>query len=167
MTTDLSEFVDQVATGPYNRPTADTVGGSSVGDEITVKELIQKLSEDLLESEREREASGRRPVFEVAELTVELEVAVSRSRHGRAGLDVHVVNIGGEAERAHSRTQRMTLRLVAAGAGHPRAGDDEASVTRAGFDAAPVTSSFAPLDYDDVRPVRPRLRRGKRGRAEE
>ena len=138
-----------------------------MGDEITVKELIQKLSEELLESEQERERNGRRPVFEVSELTVELEFSVSRSRQGRAGLDVHIINIGGEAERAHSHTQRMTLRLVAAGAGNHQVGDDESSATRARFDAAPVASSFAPLDYDDVRPVRPRLRRGKRAGGEE
>ncbi|GAA3767747.1 trypco2 family protein [Streptomyces phyllanthi] len=128
-----------------------------MSDPITVKELIRKLSEDLLESERERKQSGRRAVFEVAELTVELEFTVSRSRQGRAGLDLHVVDVGGEAGRTNAHSQRMTLRLVAAGAKIPPFGDDESAATQAGVNAAPATSSFVPLDYDEVLPVRPRI----------
>jgi hypothetical protein len=114
-----------------------------VDDDVSVKELIQRISEDLLESEQERTAGGRRAVFEVAELTVELSFVVSRSRQGKGGIDLKVVSVGGQAERADERTQRMTLRLIAAGRGGGGSGDDE----------------FSRLDYDDALPVRPRLRR--------
>src|SRR3954471_12372185 len=87
-----------------------------VDNDVAVKELIQRISEDLLESEQERTTGGRRAVFEVAELTIELSFVVSRSREGHGGIDLKVVNVGGQADRADERTQRMTLRLV--GAGH-------------------------------------------------
>ena len=112
-------------------------------DDVSVKELIQRISEDLLESEQERTAGGRRAVFEVAELTIELSFVVSRSRQGQGGIDLKVVSVGGQAERGDERTQRMTLRLVAAA----RAGE--------GVDE----EGFSRLDYDDALPVRPRLRR--------
>ena len=112
-------------------------------DDVSVKELIQRISEDLLESEQERTAGGRRAVFEVAELTIELAFVVSRSRQGRGGIDLKVLSVGGEAGRGDERTQRMTLRLVAAGRAGGGAGDEELSR----------------LDYDDALPVRPRLRR--------
>jgi Trypsin-co-occurring domain 2 len=111
-----------------------------VDDDVSVKELIQRISEDLLESEQERTASGRRAVFEVAELTIELSFVVSRSRQGQGGIDLKVVSVGGQADRADERTQRMTLRLVAAAAD---TSDDE---------------ELFRLDYDDALPVRPRLR---------
>jgi hypothetical protein len=126
-------------------------------DEVTVKELIQKISDDLLESERERTEIGRRAVFEVAELTVELEFSVSRSRQGKAGVDLRVVNAGGEAARTNERTQRMTLRLVAAGSAmRPTASD---GLGQTPSEAPEIRNdSHRSLDYDDALPVRPRLR---------
>jgi hypothetical protein len=114
-----------------------------VDDDVSVKELIQRISEDLLESEQERTAGGRRAVFEVAELTIDLSFVVSRSRQGHAGVDLKVVSVGGQADRADERTQRMTLRLVAVGGAAEGSGEEK----------------FARLDYDDALPVRPRLRR--------
>lgn len=112
-------------------------------DEVTVKELISKISDDLLESQAERLEAGRRAVFEVSELTIELAFVVSRSKQGRAGVDLRVLSVGGEATRGDEQTQRMTLKLVAVGGGAPE--DDDGELTR--------------LDYDDDLPVRPRLRR--------
>jgi hypothetical protein len=112
-------------------------------DDVSVKELIQRISEDLLESEQERTASGRRAVFEVAELTIEVSFLVSRSRQGQGGIDLKVVSAGGEAKRADERTQRMTLRLVTPSRARTGSGGDE---------------EFSQLDYDDALPVRPRLR---------
>ena len=51
-----------------------------------MKELIQKISDDLLASERERVADARRAVFEVADLTIELSFVATRSRQGRGGV---------------------------------------------------------------------------------
>jgi Trypsin-co-occurring domain 2 len=119
-----------------------------MNDEVSVKELIQKISEDLLESEQERTERGQRPVFEVSELVIELAFVVSRTRQGQGGLDLRVVTVGGKAGRADEQTQRMTLRLVAVGGEEKRAADTS------GTDRAGLTR----LDYDDVLPVRPRLR---------
>jgi Trypsin-co-occurring domain 2 len=122
-----------------------------VDEEISVKELIQKISEDLLDSEQERTARGQRPVFEVSELTVELAFVVSRTRQGRGGLDLRVVSVGGDIGRANEQTQRMTLRLIAVGGADERAG-------RAASQAGAESTDLTRLDYDDVLPVRPRLR---------
>jgi hypothetical protein len=103
-------------------------------DDITVKELIQKISDDLLASERERVADARRAVFEVAELTIELSFVATRSRQGRGGVDLKLISTGGELAREDARTQRMTLRLVAAR-------DNPVQLDEAGDD-------FAPLEYD-------------------
>ena len=120
-------------------------------EEISVKELIQKISEDLLESEQERTARGQRAVFEVSELTVELAFVVSRTRQGRGGIDLRVVSVGGDIGRANEQTQRMTLRLIAVGGAEERAG-------RAASQAGAERTDMTRLDYDDVLPVRPRLR---------
>jgi hypothetical protein len=111
-------------------------------DDISVKELIQRVSDELLESEQERTAGGRRAVFEVAELTIELSFVVSRSLQGHGGIDLKVVSVGGQANQADERTQRMTLRLVAARSTNVGSRYEELSR----------------LDYDDALPVRPRLR---------
>ena len=111
-------------------------------DEISVKELLRKISEDLLESEEERLSKGQRSVFEVSELTIELAFVVSRSREGRGGVDLRVVNIGGDASRKSEQTQRMTLKLVAADPSKVRGSTDDADR----------------VDYEVDLPVRPRLR---------
>jgi hypothetical protein len=131
-------------------------------DEISVKELIQKISEDLLESEEERTARGQRPVFEVSELTVELAFVASRSRQGRGGVDLHVVSVGGDAGSVNERAQRMTLRLIAVGGGEERAGKlgwfQAKRANRGAVQAGADKTGLTRLDYDDVLPVRPRLR---------
>ena len=68
-----------------------------------VKELIQKISEDLLESEQERTERGQRPVFEVSELVIDLAFAVSRTRRGRA---VWTCALSALAARRDARTSR-------------------------------------------------------------
>ena len=114
-----------------------------MNEDVSVKQLIQKISQDLLESEQERTAEDRRAVFEVAELTIELSFVVSRSREGNAGIDLKVVSVGGKADRGDERTQRMTLRLVAAASSDGGRSTDQ---------------QFSRLDYDHALPVRPRIR---------
>jgi Trypsin-co-occurring domain 2 len=112
--------------------------GVGMDQDVSVKELIQKVSEELLESQQERLASGRRAVFEVSELDIEISFVVSRSRQGRGGINLQVVTAGGTVGLDDQRTQRMTLKLVAASSGD--------------------TPGLRSLDYDDDLPVRPRRR---------
>ena len=50
-----------------------------LAQDISVKEVIQAVSDQLIESRTERLAAGRPPVFEVASLDIELSVAATRS----------------------------------------------------------------------------------------
>jgi Trypsin-co-occurring domain 2 len=106
--------------------------------DVSVKELIQRVSEELLEAQQERLAGGRRAVFEVSELDIEISFVVSRSKQGRGGIDLQVVTVGGTIGLDDQRTQRMTLKLVAASSGD--------------------TPELKNLGYDDDLPVRPRRR---------
>lgn len=110
--------------------------GVGMDRDVSVKELIQRVSEELLEAQQERLASGRRAVFEVSELDIEISFVVSRSKQGRGGINLQVVTVGGTVGLDDQQTQRMTLKLVAA--------------------SSRDTPELKSLGYDDDLPVRPR-----------
>lgn len=103
--------------------------------DISLRELIRTISDELIASRDERVASGRPPVFEVDALDIEVGVVVTRSRTGSGGIDLKVVR--GDAERSYENqaVQRVTLHLRAA-------------------DLSAVPEEFT--DFDATTPLRPR-----------
>jgi len=71
------------------------------------------LTELIYQVKRELFSSGSRqddpvPLFAVDE--IELEVAVTVSREGQAGINIQVLNLGGGASRADAQTVRVKLK---------------------------------------------------------
>lgn len=73
---------------------------------IGLTELIYQVKQELLSPESRQ--FDPVPLFAVEE--IELEVAISVSRTGEAGLNIQVLSLGGGAAREDAQTVRVTLR---------------------------------------------------------
>lgn len=111
---------------------------------ISMKALIRRISDELLESQRERQLQGLPAVFEVQGLDIEVSFVVTESRQGGGGFDLRVIKADGSMKYEDQSVQKVTLHL-----GVPSA---RPVVTRPDVDDDPLV-------FDDELPVRPRLRR--------
>jgi hypothetical protein len=73
---------------------------------IGLTELIYQVKRELLSSGSRQDDPV--PLFAVDE--IELEVAVTVSREGQAGINIQVLNVGGGASRADAQTVRVKLK---------------------------------------------------------
>ena len=73
---------------------------------IGLTELIYQVKRELLSSESRQDDPV--PLFAVDE--IELEVAVTVSREGQAGINIQVLSVGGGASRADAQTVRVKLK---------------------------------------------------------
>ena len=73
---------------------------------IGLAELIYQVKRELLAPATRQDDPV--PLFAVDE--IELEVAVTVSREGQAGINIHVLNLGAGASRADAQTVRVTLK---------------------------------------------------------
>ncbi|MGO8892238.1 MAG: trypco2 family protein [Streptosporangiaceae bacterium] len=80
---------------------------------ISVKEFIQAVSEQLMTSRAERLAAGRPPIFEVASLDIELSVAATRSSSKGGGVELKVVSGHLAGTAGHESVQKLSLHLTA------------------------------------------------------
>jgi Trypsin-co-occurring domain 2 len=96
---------------------------------ISVKEFIQAVSEQLMASRAERLATGRAPIFEVASLDIELSVTATRSSKKAGSIDLKVVSGGLAGMAGHQSVQKLSLHLTATTL---RADDQESEI----FDAS-------------------------------
>jgi hypothetical protein len=85
---------------------------------LFLKELIAKVHTDLLDSQREREERGDPPIFQVAELTLEVHFIVQESGEASGGLDLKVLTVGGKRQFENQQVHKVTLRLVGVPQGH-------------------------------------------------
>lgn len=78
-----------------------------MGDESTIglAELINKVKHELLSSETGEEENI--PLFSVDEVELELQVTVTKQAGG--GLSIHVIELGGQAERDDLQKVRIVL----------------------------------------------------------
>ncbi len=72
---------------------------------IGLAELIEKVKRELLSTEAE--AEGTVPLFSVDQVSLELKVTVHKE--GKAGLQIHVVEVGGGVGRDDVQTVKVTL----------------------------------------------------------
>ncbi len=82
-----------MSTGPASKP-------------IGLTELIYQVKRELLSPESRR--SDPVPLFAVEE--IQLEIAVSVSREGEAGVNIQVLSLGGHLSQEHAQTVRVTLK---------------------------------------------------------
>lgn len=73
---------------------------------IGLTELIYQVKRELLSSESRQ--NDPVPLFAVDE--IELEVAITVSREGQAGINIQVFSLGGGASRADAQTVRVKLK---------------------------------------------------------
>jgi Trypsin-co-occurring domain 2 len=83
-----------------------------LAQDVSLEEVIQAVSEDLLASRSEWLAYGRPPVFELASLDIELSVSVTRSSKKAGGVDLKVVRGDRPGTGGHGAVQRLSLHLT-------------------------------------------------------
>ena len=81
--------------------------------DVSVGDVIRKISEELVAARTQRIETGKPPVFEVNSLDLEISFVVTESRTGSGGIDVKVIR--GDVGKTHSdeAVQRVTLHLTA------------------------------------------------------
>ena len=62
---------------------------------LSIKELLRKVRQELVEAQRERESAGEEILFRVEQLTLEVNFVVSKSTDAKGGLEFKVLTIGG------------------------------------------------------------------------
>lgn len=82
-------------------------------DELSLKALIQAVSEELRSSRTERLAQGLPALFEVEDLTIEVSFVVTRSKGGGVGFDLKVISADGSVKYDRESVQKITLKLKA------------------------------------------------------
>jgi len=85
---------------------------------LFVKDLIRRVHQELLDSQKERQECEEGPMFEVERLTIEVNFVVTHSTEAHGGLDFKIITIGGagvgaNAEYQHQQVHKITLSLVA------------------------------------------------------
>ena len=80
-------------------------------NQLQIKDVIRKVQQELIESQKEREESGILPLFEVDSLELEIHFIVRQQSEGRAGLSFAVVDAEAEHNYSREQVQKMTLRL--------------------------------------------------------
>jgi Trypsin-co-occurring domain 2 len=78
-------------------------------DEIPLADAIQVLREQLTTAMVAGEESRLR--FAVKELTLDLEIAVTKTGEGHGGIKFWMVDFGAKKERSNAATHRITLTL--------------------------------------------------------
>jgi hypothetical protein len=83
---------------------------------LSLKELLRYVKQELVESQREREASGEAALFEVEGLILEVNFIVIKSKAARGGIDFKVltlggINVGGGKDYQEHQVHKITLTL--------------------------------------------------------
>jgi hypothetical protein len=82
-------------------------------ESVSVKDLIHRVSQDLIESQTEREKSGRKPLFEVETLTIEINFVVTTTTDAKGEIDLQLVTVEGGKQYENQQVQKITLQLKA------------------------------------------------------
>lgn len=66
-----------------------------VGQSLFIKDLISKVHDELLQSRQEREHRGDPAIFEVEQMTLEVNFVAQRTTEFNGGIDLKIVTVGG------------------------------------------------------------------------
>ena len=78
---------------------------------ISLKQLIKKVSDELIESRSERIAELREPIFEIDSLTIEASFTVSNSKNASGGFDLHILSGNLDKLSSSEKIHKITLKL--------------------------------------------------------
>ncbi|GEM_PF-2108845 len=107
---------------------------------LFIKDLIRRVYDELYESQREREAGGQDPIFQVSTLTLEVNFVVVRGKGLKGGVDFKVITAGGDKTYEQQQIQKVTLSLNALPIGTSDTEDLELPAT---------ASTFRPREVDE------------------
>ncbi len=82
-------------------------------NEISLKELIRTVSDELIASRAERLASNRPAIFEVEGLTIEVSFIVTDSVGGGGGFDLKILKADAQTDYKQESIHKIALRLAA------------------------------------------------------
>lgn len=85
---------------------------------LFIKDLIRRVQQELLESQKERIANGEPAIFQVEKMTIEVNFVVSQSSEAKGGFDFKLITIGGikiggSKEYQQEQIHKITLSLTA------------------------------------------------------
>jgi hypothetical protein len=86
-------------------------------DELSLKDLIRAVSNELIASRAERLAAGLPPLFEIHDLTIEVSFVVTESTSGGGGFDLKVIKADATAKYDKESVHKVTLTLKALSSG--------------------------------------------------
>jgi hypothetical protein len=92
--------------------------GFTASRSLFIKDLIRRVHQELLESQKEREECGEVAIFEVEKMTIEVNFVVTDSKEAKGGLDFKIITIGGldlggKAEYQQQQVHKIVLSLTA------------------------------------------------------
>jgi hypothetical protein len=80
----------------------------SSSDSPTIVQLLKQLRQDIETSQEEMRDQDQDAAFFLEDIEVEAKFTVSGS--GKAGIQIHIVNIGGEVKSEHVHTLKLKLK---------------------------------------------------------
>ncbi len=83
------------------------------GDDLSIRTLIQAVTQELLESQSERLDACTPAVFEVKDLTLEISFVATNSKHAGGGFDLKVVKADAGVQYDKQSIHKITLTLKA------------------------------------------------------
>ncbi len=89
-----------------------------IGQSLFIKDLISKVHDELLQSRQVREQRGDPAIFEVEQMTLEVNFVAQRDSEFNGGIDLKIVTVGGArlgGARHYNNQQihKITLTLAA------------------------------------------------------
>jgi hypothetical protein len=82
-------------------------------DDLSIRTLIQAVTQELLESQSDRLAVGGPAVFQLKDLTLEISFVATNSKKGGGGFDLKVVKADASVQYDKQSIHKITLTLSA------------------------------------------------------
>jgi Trypsin-co-occurring domain 2 len=94
--------------------------------DLSLKDLIRAVSNELTASREERLAEKRPAIWEVSELTIEANFVVTNSGGGGGGFDIKILKADAHIDHSEQSVQKIvvTLKALTGEAGLPELGDE-------------------------------------------
>jgi hypothetical protein len=81
--------------------------------DLSLKDLIRAVSDELLASRQERTSSEQPAIWEVGELTIEASFVVTASGSGGGGFDLKILRADAKVDYGQETVHKITLTLKA------------------------------------------------------
>ena len=82
-------------------------------ESLSIKDLISRVQQELIDSQMERKKAGRESLFEVKNLTIEINFVVTTTTNKQGELDLKLVTVGAGKQYENQQVQKIILELSA------------------------------------------------------